>query len=142
MIYEELKQMYSAIDVIADHLAKDYDFAQGEALSDSSEDVFAIETNLTTLYYPKKWQDKVTIDVEDNAVHFAYNGTKLFDLLFGGSEGDLLGVYDGTEVRVVLHELRQGTLSDSVYSEYLGMRDAVNVIVENLEKDSQFEINK
>ena len=139
--YTELSEMIGSIDVLLDYLAYDYDFVKGEIVdAEDDESVFEIETSLTSLYYPQKWKDKVTVAVEDQLVSFSSGDVKLFDLHFGGDKGDVLGFYKDTEIRVVLYDVEKGKLSDKEYSELLGMKDGINVIIDYLAKDKNFSI--
>lgn len=140
--YKELAGYQEGINTIIDGLTSDYDFRVDEIVDLNEGKTFDIETSIATFKYPLKWQDEVKIDVQDNKVTFATEEEKLFDLEFGKSEGFLLGTYDGTEIHVVTYEIDRDKYSENKYMKLSGMQNDVNVIVENLEKDSKFEINK
>ncbi len=136
--YEELNAMSGSVNVIIEHLNADYTFEKTDESEDDSNSVFEIKTSLTTLYYPQKWEDSVTIISEDNAVYFSCGNTKLFDLLFDSDKGDFLGSYDGTDISVVSYDIKKGKLSDEEYTNLLGMQDGLNVILGYLDKDKLF----
>ena len=126
--------MQEDINVILQHLTEDYDFVVGEAIVKESSDVFAIKTSVTTLYYPAKWQDVVTIEVSDTKVCFTYDNERLFDLVFVETEnGSLLGTYESTPIYVVDYEVSSNEAS--------AMQEDVNVILHYLMEDSNFTIN-
>lgn len=126
--------MQEDVNVILQHLMEDYDFAAGEAVVKESGDVFAIETPVTTLYYPAKWQDAVTVAVSDTKVSFTYGDERLFDLVFAETEnGYLLGTYDGTPIYVVDYEASS--------DEAVAMQEDVNVILQYLIEDDHFLLN-
>lgn len=140
--YKELAGYQEGINTIIDGLTADYDFRIDEVVDVNEGKTFDIETSVATLKYPLKWKDVVNVDVQDNKVAFATDEEKLFDLEFGKSEGFLLGTYDGTEIYVVTYEIDSDKYSENEYMNLSGMQNDINVIVENLEKDSKFEINK
>ncbi len=140
--YNTLTEMCSGAEVLMNYLAQDYDFARGEALSKDPDSVFQIKTKLTTLYYPKKFEKKVTVDVNDDAVKFTCDKVKLFDLVFGGEGENLIGTYKDTKIYVVLHDIEKGSLSDYEYGELLEMKEAINVIIDHLKEDKNFKIGE
>lgn len=126
--------MQEDVNVILQHLMEDYDFTAGEVVVKESSDVFAIETSVTTLYYPAKWQDEVTVKVSDTKVSFTYGKESLFDLAFTETEnGYLLGTYKDTPIYVVDYE--------ATSSEASAMQEDVNVILQHLIEDDNFVIN-
>ena len=139
--YNEYAGMQNDVNVIIDHLREDYDFAIEEDLSEDDEkEVFEIETSLGKLYYPTKWKKDVKIDVEDQAVKFSTGKVKLFDLLFGGKKGDLLGTYNGTEIRLVNYDINQKDYKEDEYFRLSEMQMDVNVILKHLMEDKNFKI--
>lgn len=126
--------MQEDVNVILQHLIEDYDFVVGEAIVKESNDVFAINTSVTTLYYPAKWQDVVTVEVSDTKVCFTYDNGSLFDLVFTETEnGFLLGTYENTPIYVVDYEVSSNEAS--------AMQEDVNVILHYLMEDGNFSIN-
>lgn len=134
--YDDLSSMQEDVNVILNKLVTENnlntEFTVNEVIPDAS-DVFEIETPLTKLYFPTLWKNEVDISVKDNAVYFSKDQTKIFDLIFGGTDGDLLGTYNGTQIRVVLYEVEGNDLN--------GIQEGVNTIIEYLEKDSAFKAN-
>lgn len=131
---DQAVSMQEDVNVILRHLMEDYDFAAGEAIVKESSDVFAIETPVTTLYYPVKWQDKVTVEVTDAKVSFTYGNERLFDLVFAETEnGFLLGTYENTPIYVVDYEVTS--------DEAAAMQEDVNVILQHLIEDDRFMLN-
>ena len=118
------------IGEIIDRLTKKYSFVPNEIITDVDEDVFAIETKLTTLYYPKKWEKKVTVTQKGNVVSFSAGKTKLFDLYFEEADGVLLGTYKDTPIYIVEHEAKN--------DEQAAMIQDVNVIISHLNEDENF----
>ena len=130
----EMLERQESLNVIIEALISDYGFVIGEEIEDEdSGEVFEIETDLVTLSYPKKWQDKVDITVEDKAVRFARGEDKLFDLCFEECDGYLLGAYDGTPIYMVEYTTKD--------DEMVAMQSDVNVIIDYLIKDEKFDIN-
>lgn len=126
--------MQEDVNVILQHLIKDYDFAAGEAVVKESSDIFAIKTPVKTLYYPAKWQDAVTVNVSDTKVSFTYGEERLFDLVFTETEnGYLLGTYGDTPIYVVDYQVTSNEAS--------AMQEDVNVILQHLMEDDRFVMN-
>ena len=130
---EELSAMQEDVNVLLNHLAKDYDFEVGVALEREDTSVFDIETPLVTLKYPAKWQDTVQTEVSEDGVRFSTEGTPLFDLLFTECDGFLLGLYRDTPIYIVEHPTNTDEQSDMI--------DDVNVILQHLMEDSYFVIS-
>lgn len=128
--YDQLGIQDSA-DVILQNLKKDYGL-KDESVESESEEVFAIDTNFATLYYPKKWEDKVTVDVNGKIVTFSYDDTDLFDIRFEKCDGAYLGSYYGTPVYAVSYDISPDKYTDEEYRDICAMQDDVNVIVEHL----------
>ncbi len=140
--YMDLCIMQEDINVIIQHLAAEYDFTVGEEIIEEDTSTFEIETSLTTLYYPQKWQDSVAVEVTDNKASFATtDGIHLFDLEFGQSEGVLLGTYGETELHIVSYDIEQGDRSDEDYNKLCAMQEDVNVILQHLLEDEAFTVH-
>ena len=93
-------------------------------------EVFVIKTDYADLKYPKKWEDRVKVDVKDNTVAFSADKKPLFDLVFNGKDGFVLGTIkkdDGNiVVRIVDHKLNE---KDRHYDKKISdMRDRLDVI--------------
>lgn len=125
--------MQESLNVIIEALISDYDFVTGEIIKQEDTSVFEIKTDVTTLYYPNKWKDKVTVKEDGKTVSFMIDKRKLFDLRFEKSDGYLLGTYDGTPIYMVEYKAEN--------DDEIAMQQDVNVIIEYLSKDKKFEIN-
>lgn len=136
--FEEYTAMQEDINVILEHLMADYPFTTSVVADD---EVFAIETEVATFYYPTRWEKTLTVDVAQDRVSFSTPTTLLFELRFNGDDGHLLGTYDGTEIRVVYSELESDGVSEETYREWIAMQEDVNVILEYLSADSKFIVN-
>lgn len=140
--YETYCAMQMDVNVILNGLWMEYEFADGVLIEDVDDSVFGIETSVGTLYYPERWKDQVTVDVSDSAVKFSANGIQLFDLLFGDSEGYLLGTYNGTDIRVVSYDIEQGDLPEQEFHDLCAMQEDVNVVLQHLMEDTNFIIGR
>ena len=125
--------MQKDINVIIHHLSMDYDFEIGAAVEDEDDSTFQIETSVTTLYYPAKWQDRITVNVTDEKVSFSAGETPLFDLVFTKCDGYLLGTYGSTPIYIMEYPVTE--------QEHAAMQMGVNVILEHLQEDDQFIMN-
>lgn len=121
------------VNIIAQHLAEDYPFARDEVVAGENTEVFDIETDLVTLYYPSKWKDAVSVSFVDGGVKFTNDGTPLFDLMFSACDGYLLGTYGDTPIYVVDYALET--------DEQCAMQEDVNVILDYLQEDPNFILN-
>lgn len=139
--YEDYAKMQNDINVIIEHLISEYDFVADEIVENEDDSVYKIKTSVATLFYPEKWKDSVTIKKSEKSIKFSCNGTKLFDLLFDGTEGYLLGTYNNTEIRIVSYDIEEEKFSDSEFVELRAMQEGVNVIIDYLVKDKNFAIN-
>ena len=118
------------------------DVTETQAVSETAEiELFEIKTSKVSLYYPKKWQDQVKTEVNGDKVSFSCGDTKLFDLVFGGSEGDVLGTYDGTKLYLIDYPLDKKKLSAEDLKKMMAMKEDINVIIDNLSKHKKFSIS-
>lgn len=138
--YQDYAAMQDDVNIITENLAKDYDFSIGAPLLEDDGETFAIETKVATLYYPQRWKDTVTVETDDKGVAFSCDGTPLFTISFGSDEGDLLGTYDGTELRLETFDFDKKKLSAKQISIYEAMQEDVNVILQNLYSDKKFKL--
>lgn len=137
--YDQLG-MQDAADTILKYLKQDYGSAEETATENASnEEVFGIQTSVTTLYYPKIWEDAMTVEENGKTVSFSYGEIKLFDICFEQCDGVLLGIYDGTPIYVISYDVEKDRLSSEQYRDICAMQDDVNVILEHLKQDSKFE---
>lgn len=125
--------MQEDINVIILHLSEDYEFEIATAIETDDGSTFPIETSLTTLYYPAKWQDRVTVNVTDEKVSFLAGETPLFDLVFTQCDGYLLGTYGSTPIYIVEYPVAD--------QEHAAMQMGVNVILAHLQEDDQFVVS-
>lgn len=129
------------INTVIKYLSEDYDFVINEIVEDES--TFDIETRVTTLKYPKKWFDKVTITGYEDRVTFAYKNEMLFDLSFvDGNEGFLLGTYSGIPIYIIDYEIKEDNYTEDEVFDMYCMQEDVNVILQYLMEDPNFIINK
>ena len=109
-----------------------------------SEDIatFTVETAYADLAYPKKWQNDVKVDIDDNdgyIVSFSDGGVKLFDLQFDCGDGDVLGTLTRDGKNIILRvKFAALDKSDADYQKHVEMQNAVDVIISYLSKDYQF----
>ena len=128
--YETDRNIQEDVNVILSYLDKDYKFVYGVDAREEDIDVYAIKTSLVDLYYPVKWKDRVKTEVSDNKVSFSCDGNPLFDIMFGGDKGNLVGRYDGTDILIVDYPLKDQDMKN--------MQEDVNVILNHLNKDKKF----
>lgn len=127
----EARQMQEDVNDVLDHLLEEYDFVAGEAGELIEGEVYAIPTPVTTLYYPTRWKERVTVDILADRVSFSSAGVPLFDLVFSEDAGFLLGYYDGTPISFVEYPVED--------EDQVRMKDDVNVILDYLSMDEAFE---
>ena len=113
----------------------------------TDEETFDIETKYCKLSYPTKWKEAVSVDISETGVYtvsFSAGETKLFDLMFGGSEGYLLGTLtqDGNAVEIFLnsYDIEKDRLSEDEYLNRLAMSEDVNVIISRLIENYEFNL--
>lgn len=138
--YETYAKVQDDVNVITENLAKDYEFKAGAPLLEDNGETFEIKTSLCPMRYPKRWEDRVTIKAEEKQVSFSCDDTPLFTLYFGGDKGELLGKYDGTELRLYTDKLDSEKLTAKQITEYGAMQEDVNVILQGLYDDKKFEV--
>ncbi len=131
--YQKYTGYQMEVNTIVNNLEKDYSLDTDEKPSDTSSDVYDIKTNVVTLKYPKKWENKVTVKQENDCVKFSADNTPLFDLYFKECNGVQLGTYDGTPIYIVEHKVEK--------AEHKNMIQDVNVIINHLSEDAKFTIN-
>lgn len=135
--YETCLAMQDDVNVITDNLSKDYDFSIGKSLPEDDGKTFEITTPVVTFSYPEKWKNKVDVNLNEETVEFTSDGNKLFNIYFGGSKGNLLGTYDGKEIRLETFAI-DSNLPEDKKAEYSSMQEDVNVMLEKLYKDEKF----
>ncbi len=128
--YSDYSTMQEDVNVIFQHLKEDYQFPDGE-IEDFDESVYEIKTDFATLYYPQRWKDKVTVKTDKTEVIFSNGSTPLFALSFGGENGYEVGTYNGKPLKIIDYPVES--------DEHANMQEDVNVILDNLRKDSKFK---
>lgn len=111
--------------------------------TDESTDVTVYKTKYCDLKYPTRWANKVKVEIDESGaytVKFAMNdGTPVFDLVFAGQTGLILGTLEGKDANTVLHFVDYPMdENDSRYNEFCTMAEDINVIIENLVRDYSF----
>ena len=127
---DTLYQMQEDLNVILNRIEKDYGNAESDASNGDSAAVFAVDAGWATLYYPKKWESKVTVDVQKNKVSFLQGKTPLFDIGYDTGEGTQIGSLNGKPVTVTDYK----TTTD----EQMEMKEDVNVILNHLRENAAF----
>lgn len=101
-------------------------------------DEITVSVRGIVLKYPAKWLDVLTIETEEDAVHFSSLDVPLFDLFFDG-RGKTLGTLQSKDsLRVGLEMFTQDQEDLRISS----MRDDVNYILDNLRADYGFVVAK
>lgn len=131
--YVKYCEYADGINTIISHLIDDNGLIVNQAIETEDNSTFDIETPITVMKYPAKWQDKVEISVSEEGVKFSASGVPLFDLVFAEGDGFLLGTYNGTPIYIVDYPVET--------EEMLAMQEDVNVILQYLIEDSNFKIN-
>lgn len=137
--YEDCCQMQEDVNVILDHLKLPYEFIGTQA---GEEATFEIATDLVTLHYPERWKDQISVETAEDGVNFLYGDTPVFDVMFGGEEGFLLGTYRDTEIRAVVYDPDPDDMPESEYDAICQMQEDINVILQHLMKDADFQVYK
>ena len=138
--YDSYAAMQDDVNVITANLEKDYNFKIGTPLLEDDGKTFEVKTSVATLYYPLRWKDTVTINTDENKTEFLCDGTKLFCIYFGGDKGELLGTYNGSELRLETYEFDEEKLSQEQLFTYSAMQEDFNTIFEKLCEDKNFDL--
>lgn len=128
--YQDYAAMQEDINVILANLKKDYQFVSGVDVREEETEVFEIQTPVVSLYYPVKWQEKVTVETTDNGAKFSCGGTPLFDIVFGDGDGVVVGTFDGKEVKIVDYSVDDPEMAN--------MQEDVNVILSYLQQNDKY----
>lgn len=132
--YEKYLAYQEGINDILNGLIDDYNFVVNEVVQNEDDATFDIKTPVVTMKYPKKWKEKVQIDITEDGVKFSNDGTSLFDLMFIGCDGYLLGKYKETPIYIVSYTVET--------DEQAAMQEDVNVILQYLMEDANFVVSK
>ena len=109
----------------------------------TEEELFEIETPYCNLYYPLMWKDQIMIEFEEDNVYTVKFSAKtdsesipLFDLKFGGEDGDKIGELTNEEETIELNMISYGFdldgYSEDMSNDICGMNEDINVIVSKL----------
>ena len=134
--YEKNAEYQEEMDVILSNLRADYTFDNGTG--EEIPETFEIKTDVVTLRYPKKWQDKVDVKNDKDTVTFSSDNTDLFIVSFADNGGYLLGTYQGHPIYLTLCPLDSVKNDADKYNEMSKMQDDSNILLENLESDPDF----
>lgn len=118
------------------------------------EEAFKIETAYIDLYYPAKWEEKVRVEyVEEETYTVQFFATledkeevHIFDIIFGGEEGFVLGFVQKEEetelsVSVISYSTEFGdNWTDIEKNEINTMLEDINYIIGMLQKETVFEV--
>lgn len=109
---------------------------------------YDIKTPYCTLKYPAVWEDAVTVTVSQQEPYtLSFVGTveeksaPLFDLVFDGDTGIVLGTLNGDEphtISMIAHEIDASEYDVAHIRLFNGMQEDVNIIITNLKKDYDF----
>ena len=138
--YDVYCRYQNGINTIIDYLVDDQGLLINEILEFDDGSTFEIQTSLTTLHYPNKWKDLVTVDVSDGMVQFSYKGEKLYDLVFSVCDGTLLGTYSGTPIYIVSYTVDSTKYSEDENYTISALCHDVNVILSHLMEDPNFSV--
>lgn len=130
---EKLAAMQEDANTLLNHLIKDYGLKVGSPQNDvpQADECYAIETSVTKLYYPKKYEKKVSVKESDKVVSFSCDGTPLFDILFNSDDGVLIGTYKNVSVSLKNYKVKG--------DELLAMQEAANDVLAHLYEDKNFK---
>ena len=108
--------------------------------TDDKSEVFTISTPFADLKYPAKWIDKVDVLSDETHALFACDGYELFDITVNSEGGVVLGTILSNDGNKVLRFI-SADLDDSIenFDEFCEMQEDVNVILDNLSKDYNFD---
>lgn len=106
-----------------------------------SEDMMEVDSPVGTLYYPEKWKDDITFQVNDDQLEALYDDNPLFTLFFGGKKGDLYGTveYDGTDIdlRYKMYDLDS---KNKDYETMIAMQEDINIIFQYLMQEEKLSV--
>ena len=108
---------------------------------------FVIKTPLVDLYYPEKWKKQINVEqVEGDIYKVQFNGKlekkdeiQLFEIVFGGTEGILLGTLDETEVYLIYNDISfDDTWTEEAQNQVYVMQEESNYVIGMLQKEEGF----
>ena len=131
--YKKKVYYQEQMNLILGYLTSDYEVVTNEVVEYENSETYDIKTPVVTLKYPKRWKGKVKTKVLDDGVKFSADGKPLFDLMFKKCDGYLLGTYKDKPIYMVEYPVED--------EDHIAMQAGVNVILEYLMQDSDFEIS-
>lgn len=136
--YELHCEYQESVNIIIENLKKEYEFVEGVIVEVDNVETFDIETDVVTLKYPKKWKEKVTIEVGETKVSFTMKDTPIFDICFEEGYGSCFGFYEDTPVCIVSYAIDEEAHSEEEYLMMCEMQEDINVILNNLMQEKGF----
>jgi len=119
--------------------------SNGASSEDSKVNDIEVKTPFGSLYYPAQWKDNIKINYKDSAgqtIEFiseinGHTSIMLFSLIFGGDDGDQLGVIKSENGVYVPVYLKMGTIEGlnvdtNILDDIYEMQEAVNVLIEQM----------
>lgn len=117
----------------------------------TEEELFEIETPYCNLYYPIMWNEQILIEFEEDTVYTVKFSAKLdsksislFDLCFGGENGDKIGeltVEDEIiDIKMISYGFELDGYTEDMRNDICGMNEDVNVIISKLIEMYDFEL--
>ena len=107
-----------------------------QIIAEETEPTFTVSAGGLKLKYPEKWKDRVSVTAEDDRVCFACGEVKLFDIAFNSEEGGILGTVKEEEYTVLYVK---DYVLETEDVELYAMQEDINVILQNLMEDYDFE---
>ncbi len=109
-------------------------------------ETYDIQTEKGTFQYPTSWKENMRYEEKDNQIVFYgkvgnHEEQILFTLVFGGSEGYLLGKLNGEELHIIDSDVQfDESWSEEEKNQIITMQEDFNVILEDLLKNESFEL--
>lgn len=125
--------------------AKETDISKNYAVENINTDetikTYKIETEVFDMKYPKRWENKVSIEQSNNCISFVADETHLFDIMFNSDEGEVLGTIKKKDANIVLSvKMYELDVENKNFDDYTIMQEDINIILDNLEKDYNFVV--
>lgn len=152
---DELKKEQKSNDIKNEQVDNEND--EQSALLTETQEIqgdFEIETPYCSLYFPAKWQNQVSVNkLEEERYTVQFWGNiegkeqqHLFDFLFGGTEGIMIGeltMEDGTVIPVYIYSVEQQMDENWTEEEkniIYAMQEEINYTIEKIEGLDNFQI--
>lgn len=125
------------------HLSDDHEFIKNEIIESENQETFDIKTDVVTLKYPKKWEDKIAVETDEKSAVFSSSDTPLFAFYFNDEEsGYLLGRYKDVPISFTSFDIDKEKFDETEYQELALMQDDANVMLDYLEEDENFTMRE